>query len=183
MDEAGVIRACERWVRELVVGRGLCPFAALPLEAGRVRFAVCHESGLDAIYRALLGEIDWFVQPPVAADWETGLLIVPHGLEAFDDYLDLLYSAQQVIERVGLEEQLQLASFHPDYRFDGLAEDDPANYSNRSPYPMFHLLRQASVTRALAAFPAPEEIPRRNSEQLRHLGLSCLQQRLARCRR
>jgi hypothetical protein len=113
---------------------------------------------------------------------ETGLFIVPQGLQAFADYLELLGAAEDALGAAGLDGILQLASFHPDYVFADAAVDDPANYTNRSPYPMFHLIREAGLAAALESYPDPEAIPERNVRKLRALGLAELQRRLAVCR-
>lgn len=164
-------------MRDVVVGLNLCPFAAEPLTLGRVRYEVCGEIQPNEIFRALLLEMEALINLP-AAVVETSLYIVPQGLESFDDYLELLYSADEAIAEVGLEGVLQLASFHPDYRFEGAAEDDPANYTNRSPFPMFHLIREESLQRALSTYPNPESIPQRNLEKLRSMGLAVVQRNL-----
>ena len=180
MDPSRVARATELWVRDLVVGLNLCPFAAMPLQQGRIRFQVCGETQFENIYRALLAEMGQLVGIP-AEETETSLFIVPQGLEAFDDYLELLYAVDAVIPEAGLDGVLQLASFHPDYRFEGVEVDDPANYTNRSPYPMFHLIREASLEQALTGYPDPELIPQRNMEKLRELGLVEIRARLKAC--
>ena len=177
--EAAIVAATRRWIREVVIGLNLCPFAAAPMERETIRYLVCPERRPEAIYRALLAEMEVFVQLP-EEQVETGLFIVPAGLESFDDYLDLLYSAEQAIPEAGLEGVLQLASFHPDYLFEGAPEDDPANYTNRSPYPMFHLIRSEGLARAVARYPDPEQIPERNIRTLRELGLAEMRRRLER---
>jgi hypothetical protein len=181
MTEAAVRAATERWVRETVVGLNLCPFAAAPLHGGRIRYTVCRVSGFEAVYRAFLVEVaDFLGLSPYRA--ETGLFIVPQGLEGFATYLELLDAAEQALRAAGLEGVLQLASFHPDYVFAGTAADDPANYTNRSPYPMLHLIREAGLAAALEGYPDPEAIPVRNARRLRALGLAELERRLAACR-
>ncbi len=169
------------WVREVVIGLNLCPFARVPFEAGTIRYQTCEVSDDDAIYAALIEEIALFAQlPPDQA--ETALFIVPDGLRDFGDYLDVLEDAQAAIEQAGLDDMLQLASFHPEYCFEGLDADDPANYTNRSPYPMFHLIRQDGLAAALESWPEPESIPRRNIELLREMGLKKVQSLLDGCR-
>lgn len=180
MGYSTIVRATERWVRDLVVGLNLCPFAAMPLKMGRIRFQVCGETQFEAIYRALLAEMGQLVGIPTE-EIETSLFIVPQGLEAFDDYLELLYAVDEVIPEAGLDGVLQLASFHPDYRFEEAEADDPANYTNRSPYPMFHLIREASLEQALTGYPEPELIPQRNMKKLRELGLVEIRARLKAC--
>ena len=113
---------------------------------------------------------------------ETSLFVVPAGLEAFETYLDFFAAVETVIPEAGLEGILQLASFHPDYCFEGAEADDPANYTNRSPHPIFHLIREAPLARALENYPDPEAIPDRNIALLRKLGLAEMRRRLAACR-
>ena len=100
--------------------------------------------------------------------------MVPEALAAFDEYLDVLAACEDALAELDLEAELQIASFHPDYRFAGEAEDDPGQYTNRAPSPLFHLIRQDSITRALAGWPDPEDIPRRNRRRMRTLGLDYL---------
>ncbi|MCG7976150.1 MAG: DUF1415 domain-containing protein [Candidatus Thiodiazotropha taylori] len=179
MKSEAVVTATRCWVEGTVVGLNLCPFAALPVKQGRIRYQVCSASDMDGIYRAILAEFETMLELPEA---EASLLIVPTGLERFDDYLDLLQVAEEVIPEAGLEGKFQLASFHPDYRFEESEESDPANYTNRSPYPMFHFIREESLAEALKHYPQPELIPQRNIELLREMGLQAVEQRLNRCR-
>lgn len=181
MQTEQVIAVTRRWLQQVVVGLQLCPFASQPLQQDSIRYQVCDASDENAIYAALLTEFIDFLQLP-AEQAETALFIVPQGLEQFEDYLDLLHAAEAGIDAVGLSGTLQLASFHPDYRFAGSRADDAANYSNRSPWPMFHLLRESLLEQALADYPQPEKIPERNIRRLRKLGLQHMQQQLAACR-
>jgi hypothetical protein len=180
MQTEQVISSTRYWLQQVVVGLQLCPFASQPLRQDSIRYQVCEHSDDNAIYAALLDEIIAFPGLPVQQA-ETALFIVPQGLRRFDDYLDLLHAAEAGIDASGLSGTLQLASFHPDYRFAGSSADDAANYSNRSPYPMFHLLRESLMEQALANFPQPEAIPERNIRRLRKLGLQHMQQQLAAC--
>ena len=181
MEAPNFSRITEQWVRRVVVDMNLCPFAAEPFLQGRIRYTVCLEKEHEAIYRALLIEMDGMLSLP-AAEVETSLLILPYGLKSFESYLSLLESAEEAILEVGLDGFLQLASFHPDYRFDGVAPDDPANYTNRSPHPMFHLIREASLEQALSGYPNPESIPQRNIAKLRDLGLTEIRRILDECK-
>lgn len=169
-DEADQVRERTRdWLERFVIGLGLCPFAAEPYRHGRIAYAVCEETADDAIYRAFVETVDALLgQSP--QQQETALLIVSRGLTDFDDYLQMLDALEYALDEAGLSGVLQLASFHPDYRFAGVAADDPANYSNRSPYPMFHLIREQQLAEALAGFPDPEAVPGRNMARLRALG-------------
>jgi hypothetical protein len=168
-------------VEQLVVGLNLCPFASAPMKGERIRYVLCAEHEAEGIYRALLTEMERLIGLP-ESEAETCLFVVPEGLEHFDDYLDLFEIAELAIPEAGLDGILQLASFHPDYCFEGAATDDPANYTNRSPHPMFHLIREAPLAQALESYPNPEAIPERNIALLREMGLAELQKRLAACR-
>lgn len=180
-SEQSVIDQTECWVRSVVVGLNLCPFAANPLRDRKVLFEVCRASEPATIYKAILAEMAAFIELP-ATRAETALFIVPYGLATFETYLEVLDEADRAIEQVGLSGVLQLASFHPDYRFADAPADDPANYSNRSPHPMFHLIREELMEQALRRYPDPEQIPQRNIEQLRRLGAAAMHERLQRCR-
>ncbi len=169
------------WVKEVVIGLNLCPFARVPFEADSIRYQVCKANEDDAVYAALIEEMATFAQLP-ADEAETALFIVPDGLQDFDTYLDVLEDAQVALEEAGLDDMLQLASFHPHYCFEGLQADDPANYTNRSPYPMFHLIRQDGLAAALESWPDPESIPKRNVALLREMGLESIQTLLNKCR-
>ena len=168
------------WVEKIVVELNLCPFAHAPMKGDRIRYVHCAEQDEEGIYRALLTEMEALLALD-EAEVETSLLVVPAGLEDFQRYLDFFEAAENVIPEAGLEGILQLASFHPDYCFEGDAADDPANYTNRSPHPMFHLIREAPLARALETYPNPEAIPERNMALLRELGLEEMKRRLAAC--
>jgi uncharacterized protein len=168
------------WVERTVVELNLCPFAAAPMKGGRIRYVHCGETQAEGIYRALLQEIETLLGLP-ESEAETCLFVVPSGLADFSVYLDLFDIAEEAIPQAGLEGILQLASFHPDYCFEGAHDEDPANYTNRSPHPMFHLIREAPLARALEGYPNPEGIPQRNIALLREMGLEAMRERLAAC--
>jgi uncharacterized protein len=168
------------WVERTVVGLNLCPFAAAPMKGGRIRYVYCGETEPEGIYRALLAEVETLIGLP-ELEAETCLFVVPSGLDDFAAYLDLFEIAEAAIPQAGLEGILQLASFHPDYCFEGADDEDPANYTNRSPHPMFHLIREAPLARALEGYPNPEGIPERNIALLREMGLEAMRERLAAC--
>jgi hypothetical protein len=162
------------WIKNVVIGLNLCPFARVPFEADTIRYRLCELQDADTVYAALIEELASFAGLS-AEKAETGLFIISDGLRDFDEYLDVLEDAQAALEEAGLDAMLQLASFHPDYCFDGMEDDDPANYTNRSPYPMFHLIRQDGLAAALESWADPERIPRRNVALLREKGLRYMQ--------
>lgn len=165
-----VIEATRRWLETVVIGLNLCPFAAVPWRQGRIRFRVSEANSEQQLALDLAEELI-ALQAADPADCETSLLIHPRVLGDFLDYNDFLDIADRLLEELELDGTLQIASFHPDYRFADSAPDDPANCTNRSPYPMLHLLREASIEAATARLPDPESIFERNIKTLQELGM------------
>ena len=170
-QDAPFIDATRAWIERAVVGLNLCPFARAPLVKQRIRFAVSHARDTDTLLDDLCGELQSLAAVD-ADDGETTLLIHPHVLGDFLHYNDFLDVADAAVQTLRLEGVLQVASFHPQYQFAGSAPADIENFSNRSPYPTLHLLREASVERATAAMSDPDEIYRRNLVTLGALGLA-----------
>ena len=165
-----VIEATRRWLERAVIGLNLCPFAKAVLAKRQVHFAVSEARDTDALLEDLIAEMQR-LRDTDAAQIDTTLLIHPHVLDDFLDYNAFLDVADATLAALSLEGVLQIASFHPDYRFAGTDADDPTNATNRSPYPILHLLREDSVARAVAAFPDPDEIVQRNLATMERLGL------------
>ncbi len=164
-----VIAETRAWVQRAVVGLNLCPFAKAPLVKGQIRFVVCESDDPRVLLDALLAQM----RELAAADpdlVETTLLIHPNALLDFAEFNDFLDAADAALEELGLEGVLQVASFHPDYQFAGAQPDDLGNATNRSPHPTLHLLREASVERAVEAFPEAEAIYETNIATLEALG-------------
>lgn len=178
MNGADPVELTRRWLEDFVVRLGLCPFAAAPLQGGRVAYRLCGAADAESIYQAFLQALDELLGSD-PGDIETTLLIVSAGLGSFDDYLDMLETLQEALAAAGAEGMVQLASFHPDYRFDGVDADDPANYTNRSPLPMFHLIREDGLAAVLESFPDAQGIPARNVALLRRMGLAGIRACLA----
>jgi uncharacterized protein len=171
IDTDEIIARTRRWMEKSVIGLNLCPFAAGPYRDNRVRFCVSEQRTASGLLEDLRLEL----RNLHAADplhHETTLLIHPCVLADFAEYNDFLEVCDATVDDLGLEGELQVASFHPRYQFADTQPEDIANYTNRSPYPMLHLLREASVERAIAAAGNPEEIYRRNIRTLRKLGHS-----------
>ncbi|WP_326537678.1 DUF1415 domain-containing protein [Pseudorhodoferax sp.] len=169
MDEQTVLADTQRWLQRAVIGLNLCPFAKAVVVKQQLRCVVSAAQTPEALAEALLAEL----QHLAAADpgqTDTTLLIHPQVLGDFDDYNQFLDVADALVAELGLEGELQVASFHPDYRFADAEPDDVAQCSNRSPYPMLHLLREASIERALESYPDAEGIYERNIDTLRRLG-------------
>jgi hypothetical protein len=178
---ARVVRETEAWLRLAVVGLNLCPFAKAPLVKGQIRFAICESDDPRVLLEALVEQMHALVAAD-PAELETTLLIHPEALVDFIDFNDFLDAADAALDELGYAGVLQVASFHPDYRFAGTDADDPGNASNRSPYPTLHLLREASVERAVDAFPDTEAIVDNNLRTLRALGAEGWHALQARCR-
>ena len=161
------IEQTRAWIEAVVVGLNFCPFAKRELRENAVRFAVCESGNTEDILQQLIDECGFL---DAHDDMETTLLIVPNGFADFMDYLDLADLAEQLLAEQGYEGDYQVASFHPEYCFAEQDLDDPANYTNRSPYPMLHLLREASLDKAIDAYPDIDSIPETNIEKARGLG-------------
>ncbi|RMG21921.1 MAG: DUF1415 domain-containing protein [Bacteroidetes bacterium] len=161
-----IIAQTRRWVESFVVGLNLCPFAANPLRQGKVRFALSQAQGVADLLQDLAAELSHLAQTP-PEQVETTLLIHPEVLQDFADYNDFLDLAEALLVDMDLEGVIQIASFHPHYHFAGTDAHAPENATNRSPYPMLHLLREDSVEAAVASHPDVASIPQRNIALLR----------------
>jgi len=169
------ITATRAWLEKSVIGLGLCPFAAGVYLRNQVRFCVSAQVSAAGLVSDLSFELKR-LQEADPQKCETTLLIHPDVLRDFYEYNEFLNDADTALVTLGLEGELQIASFHPQYQFAGSAPDAIENYSNRSPYPMLHLLREASVSRAVATFPGVLDISANNSAVLRRLGKAGWQQ-------
>ncbi len=164
-----VVRDTRHWLQAAVIGLNLCPFAKAVQVKGQVHYAVSAASQPREVLHDLVAELDALVALDPAVR-ETTLLMVPHCLGDFMEFNDFLGQAERLIRKRRLEGVIQLASFHPDYLFAGSDPGDMANYTNRAPYPTLHLLREASIERAVEAFGQTETIYEANIERLRGLG-------------
>ena len=169
-DDAQVLAATRRWLERAVIGLNLCPFAKAVYVKEQVRFVVSDASTPEALLEQLAEELLLLRDTP-ADEIDTTLIVHPDVLQDFLDYNDFLDNADAAVEALDLQGILQVASFHPDYQFAGTALDDISNYTNRSPYPTLHLLREDSVSRAVDAFPDADSIVDRNIETLDKLGM------------
>lgn len=164
-----VVAATRTWLEKAVIGLNLCPFAGPVHLHDRIRYFVSDARSSAGLLEDLMAEL----QALDAADparCETTLLIHPHVLNDFLDYNDFLERADDAVSELGLEGVIQVASFHPHYQFEDAGPDDIDNYTNRSPYPMLHLLRESSVERAVTTYPDTTTIYRKNIDTLRRLG-------------
>jgi hypothetical protein len=169
MDEEAIIVATRDWLEKAVIGLNLCPFAKAVYVKNQVRFVVSHAKHLDGLLEDLDRELDFLAAAdPEAVD--TTLLIHPVLLADFLDFNDFMQLAEAAVTEHALDGVLQIASFHPRFQFADTEPDDLGNYTNRAPFPTLHLLREASIERAVAAFPEAEMIFERNIETLEALG-------------
>lgn len=163
------IAATQRWLERAVIGLNLCPFAKAVHVKGRIRWVLSDATDTESLLTQLAQELP-FLAAADPAEVETTLIVHPQVLADFADYNDFLDLADAAIAALGLEGTLQVASFHPDYRFAGTEADDITNATNRSPHPTLHLLREDSITQAVADTPDADQIVERNLATLRRLG-------------
>lgn len=164
-----VIADTRAWLERAVIGLNLCPFAKSVHVKGQVHYCVSRAIAAPELLQDLRAEL----QALVAVDAkvrDTTLLIVPDCLQDFLDFNDFLALADRALADLDLDGVLQIASLHPEYQFAGTSTDDITNYTNRSPYPTLHLLREESIDRAVAAFPDPESIFEVNMKTMEQLG-------------
>ena len=169
MDEAAVVAAMRQWIEKAVIGLNLCPFAKAVYVKNQVRYVVSRAPHLDGFLEDLDRELD-FLAAADPEEIDTTLLIHPALLADFLDFNDFMQLAEAAVGEHGLDGVIQIASFHPAFQFEGTEPDDIGNYTNRAPFPTLHLLREASIARAVAAFPEADMIYERNIETLRKLG-------------
>jgi hypothetical protein len=178
LPDQTLIAHTHTWLTDVVIGCNFCPFAAREVAKGSLRYAISPAADTEACLEMVQQEFVFLDENPATA---TTLLILPQGFAAFDTYLDLVRQAERLLKKLRYTGVYQIASFHPDYQFAGAPADDAANYTNRSPYPMLHLLREAGITEALAHFPNPEKIPERNMAYSRKQGEAAMRQLRAAC--
>lgn len=169
MSEADVIQHTQHWIASVVIGLNLCPFAQRVFQSGQIRYHVSATDDQEQLLQELTIELRALAQgtnPGI----ETTLLIHPNVLTNFLDYLDFLAVADQQLRRLNLQGVIQLASFHPQYQFEDAETDAVENFTNRSPYPMLHLLREDSITKVATNPEQLLEIPRRNKATMKALG-------------
>ncbi|RUR34266.1 DUF1415 domain-containing protein [Vreelandella nanhaiensis] len=168
-----------KWVRNFIVAHNVCPFAQREVERDSIRVEVVRSKKLEVALEELMAEVQWLDEHP---ETETTLLVFPTLFKHFEHYLDYVELAESILAEQGYEGIYQLATFHPDYCFEDADPDDASNYTNRSPYAMVHLLREASVEKAIEFYGDTSVIPERNIEHLNTIGSEeaerCLQKAL-----
>lgn len=175
-----IIARTRCWVERAVIGHNLCPFARKPSEADQVRYVVSDAVTPEELLQDVIDELD-HLRATEADVVETTVLIHPQVLQDFLDYNDFLDIIDTLLEEPNYNGDFQVASLHPDYQFAGTAADDAENYTNRSPYPILHLLRTDVVARAVDAYPDPDQIPQRNIALMEKLGADKMRALLDKC--
>jgi len=177
-DSNKIIFKTKNWISKVIIAHGICPFAKNEFDNNRIHYEIIHTPSLKQQLETLILQCE---EMNINTVRETSLLIFSQSLSNFEDYLDALALSNELLSKQGYEGVYQLASFHPDYCFADVAKDDPSNYTNRSPYPMFHILRESSIEKALRNYPNPEKIPERNIQLTQELGLNRMKQLLSNC--
>jgi hypothetical protein len=168
------IQATQSWVQNMVIGLNLCPFAKPTVDAQRLHYVVSEARSEKALFKDFTDAL-WDLKDHDISVRETTLLIAPWALHDFYDFNDFVGLCEDAIEDLALDGEFQVASFHPQFQFDGTQSDDVENYTNRAPYPTLHLLREASIDRAVAVMPDTDEIYRTNIRTLQKMGLAAIQ--------
>jgi len=163
-----IVAAVQTWLREVVIGLNLCPFAADPNWKQQIRFAVSNARAEPELLTDLQAELRFLDQHP-PTQLETTLLVIPHILAEFEVYNQFLFWVDTLLRESGWEGEYQVASFHPRYQFADTRPEAVENLTNRSPYPILHILRESSVEAVLAHYPEPERIPARNIQTVQAL--------------
>lgn len=177
-DTARIISQTQCWLESVIIALNFCPFAKREFVRDSIRYTVSDQTDLALALQAVADECQQLDQQPQT---ETTLLMFSQGFSEFNDFLELIDMADQLIDQLGYRATYQLAHFHPDYCFAGSDEEDAANYTNRSPWPTLHLLRETSLQRAIEGYPDTSQIPENNIRRARELGKATLQARLQQC--
>ena len=173
-----VTQQTKNWIGKVVIGLNFCPFAKREFMRDSIRYMVSDKKNLKEVLLELIEELKFL---DGNASTETTLLIYPNLFADFEDYLDLVGMGEDFLRQLNYEGVYQLASFHPQYQFGGTEADDASNFTNRSPYPILHLLREESLENALEHYDAPEDIPERNIQVAEQHGFKVLQKLLLDC--
>lgn len=173
-----IINQTRKWIETVVIEHNFCPFARVEFETNRIHYIVVHESSHKMCLVKLSNELTNLDKNNKI---ETSLIILSKGYKSFNDYLDLVDLSNELLINNGYEGVYQLASFHPLYCFENTLLDDPSNYTNRSVYPMLHIIREASLEKAIGNYRQPELIPEGNIKTTRELGLKKMQAMLNAC--
>ena len=170
IERQAVLESTRNWVERFVIGLNLCPFAGKVASEGKVRYRVCAEEDVEEMYRQFLSELSLLIDSE-PDELETTLVVYPNAAVEFEAFWDFAGLCEDGVVDAGLEGVVQVVAFHPGYRFEGEAPDAPSHFTNRSPHPMLHLLRESSVAQVVAAHPDIDAIPTRNVALLEEMGV------------
>jgi hypothetical protein len=162
------IERTKRWIQEVVIGLNFCPFAAKPFKSDSIHYLLLDDVQVKDVLENLVNEC---LNLRDNSNWETSLIVLSDCFGEFEDYLDLVDLCEQLIEKEGFEGEFQVASFHPNYLFAGSDETDPANYTNRSPFPKLHILREEELEKAIDKHVDIDSIPEENIKKANDLGI------------
>ena len=174
-----ITRVMQCWLEKIIIGLNFCPFAQKEFKQQSIRYQVFNGSDLESSLHSLAEEFQYLDNNKKT---ETTLLIFSQAMQSFDDFLELIDYANQLLDELGYSSVYQLAHFHPDYCFDGVEAEDASNYTNRSPYPTLHLLREQSLQSAIENHPDTTDIPDTNIKCARELGAEKIQNLLDNCK-
>ena len=175
-----IIKQTQCWLKTTIIGLNFCPFANQEFKQNTIRYTVFNGLDVESNLHALADEIHYLDEN---AGTETSLLIFSNSVDNFDDFLELIDYSNDLIDDLGYRSTYQLAHFHPDYCFDGVEPDDASNYTNRSPWPTLHLIREDSLQRAIENYPDTAAIPDNNIKLAHELGADKLQSLLNNCKK
>ena len=178
-EKAIIIKETRLWVERVVIDLNLCPFAKRELIRNRVRFNLSQAQSEESLLQDLHTELELLNND---SSIETTLLVHPFVLNDFYDYNQFLNLSDALLDQLRFDGIFQIASFHPDYQFAGTEADDAENYTNRSPYPMLHLIREESLERAISNYPDTDQIPERNIMLMKQLGRTKIETLLQSCK-
>lgn len=169
-----VRKQIEDWLTGFIIEHDICPFARRPWSRNLLKVVVVDSSEEEELTKVLLSELETLIRTP-RKELETSIIVVPRQFESFDDFWSYCEWVQDLLQEGGVSGLLQVVGFHPHFRFAESEPDDSANFVNRSPYPLLHLLREESVTEAVAQYPDISAIPERNAVYLRRLSKATLE--------
>jgi uncharacterized protein len=170
VNHSEAIQITKEWIQQFVIGLNLCPFAQHPFHADTIRYTVFEGNDLESFLKTIMAELE-FLNSTASTVCETSLLIHPEMFNDFAEYWNFQEVMDDILEEAELDGVFQVATFHPDYQFEDTRKAAPENYTNRSPFPMLHFLREDSVTKAVDTYPNVEDIPIHNIRKMKHLGL------------
>lgn len=173
-----VSQQTKNWVERFIVALNVCPFAKREVERDSIRLSIVRSKKAQVALEELMAEIAWLDENP---ETETSLVVFPTLFKDFHDYLDFVFMTEDLMAEQGCEGIYQVATFHPDYCFEGVDQDDVSNYTNRSPYPMIHLLREASVEKAIEFYGDTSTIPDDNIALMEEMGQQKVEEILQSC--